>query len=621
MKKIYTLVSLALLAGTSFGQSINRPYEFKATEKHAPNAITTVDGRNVMNQDRATYYSEDFDAMTILDGSQGWTAALQSGNVAFSLTNTGPANTAGSSFVIPALISNSPTQWILLDSDSDGASGADEDATLKSDVIDLTVGGTVTVGPATPLKLEFEQFFAEWESGNNYDTLYIGITDDGGVTWNEVQISNGVGREGRANPEIISLNITPYALDVTQLQIRFRWDGNWAYGWQIDNVSIADLPPNDIMATAVFRGDIVNAYMYSKVPQSQATEFVIGVVARNVGFNNQTDIGFDWTITDPASGTTSGSSTSNLALLANAEQDTIWVSTGVTPTSLGNYTIDFTVTSDQVDDEPANNFKSDAYYELTTDIYGADYGSVKTSFYNWSDNNNAEASIGTNFSIIANGVIGAIDAELDNDVRVVDQLIKYTIYKYNAGSDEYSYVAETDEYTTITSDQGSFVRLLFDNVITVTAGELYLACAGHLGGDPSAGFVMAGQVPAGQVAGYNESGTSPDLISSLANPSAAAVRLVMIDYSGVEENINSEGVSIYPNPTNSNINIELTYSNSENTLINVMDITGKVVKAIDLGIVNGTETVSIPLEGLSNGIYFVEVVSSMSKEVKKFVKK
>lgn len=621
MKKIYTLVGVALLAGTSFAQSINRPYEFKATEKHAPNAITTVDGREFLDQDRATYYSEDFDGMTVLDGSEGWTAALQNGNVEFGLTNSGPANTAGSSFVIPALTSSTPTQWILLDSDSDGASGADEDATFTSNTIDLTANGSGVTG-TTPLKLEFEQFFAEWESGNNYDTLYVGISDDAGVTWEEVQISNGVGREGRPNPEVVSLNITDWVTDPTNVQIRFRWDGNWAYGWQFDNVSIADLPPNDIAATAVFRGDYANAYVYSMVPQDQATEFIIGVATRNIGFNDQTNIGFDWTITDPASGTTTGSSsTTNIALLSNGEQDTIWVSTGVTPTILGNYTIDFEVTSDQTDDEPSNNTMSDSHFELTSDIYAADYGTVKTAFYNWADNNNGEASIGTNYSIITDGVIGAIDAELDDDINVVDQLIKYTLYKYDFNSQEYTYIDETDEYTTVAADQGSFVRLLFDNAITVTAGDLYLACAGHLGGDPSAGFVMAGQVPEGQVAGYNETAASADLISSLASPSAAAVRLVMIDYTGVEETTINEGVSIYPNPANSQINVELTYTNSENTVVNVMDITGKTVKTMTLGTVNGTETVSVSLEGLTNGVYFVEVVSSTAKEVKKFVKK
>lgn len=620
MNKIYTLISMVLLGSTSIAQSINGQFEFRALKKHSPHAITTIDGRtNENNQDRVTYYSEDFDAMTTLDGSAGWTAALQGGNVPFQLTNVGPANTAGSSFTIPVLQSSTPTQWIMLDSDSQGQSGSDEDATLTSDVIDLTLGGTVTVG--TALKIEFEQFFAEWEQAPNYDTLYVGVSDDNGATWNEVQISNGVGREGRPNPEVVAVNITPFNVNPANIQIRFRWDGNWAYGWQIDNVTVQDLPPNDMKIVEVFRADVRNNYMYSRVPQNQATEFVIGVVAQNVGYLDQTNIGFDWVLTDPASTSTNGSSTTSIPSLAYGEFDTLWGSTGVTPTMLGNYSLDFTVTQTETDDVPSNNQLTDNYFDLTTDIYGADYGNVKTAFYNWAGNTGAEASIGVNFSIINDGVIGAVDAELDDDIRVVDQLIKYTIYKYDFANTQYDYIDETDEYLVLDTDQGTFVRILFNSVINVQAGDLILACAGHLGGDPSAGFVMAGSVPVGQVAGYNESGTSNDLISSLADPAAAAVRLVMIDYTTVEENSVENGISIYPNPAQSEINVELTYSNSENTTVNITDITGKVIKTMIVGTVNGTQTISISLDDLTNGIYFVEVITTDSKEVKKFVKK
>jgi hypothetical protein len=618
-------VGVALIAGGSFAQSVSGQYEFAAQKKHTPNAITTVDGRNLQsNQDRATYYSENFDAMLALDGSEGWTAALQSGAVGFGLTTTGPANSAGSSFTIPTMTSTTPTQWVLLDSDSQGQSGTDEKATLTSNSIDLTVGGTVTVNGSTPLKLEFEQMFAEWEQSPNYDTLYVGISSGGGA-FEEVQVSNGVGRDGRPNPETISLNISDWVTDATDVKIRFRWDGNWAYGWQIDNVSIQDLPPNDIEIVEVFRADVVNAYMYSKVPLAQATEFVIGVVARNIGFDPQTNVGFEWEITDPSSNTTDGSSLNadNISSLANGELDTVWVSTGMTPTELGNYSIEFTATQNETDDELSNNNLTDTYFELTTDVYGADYGSTKTAFYNWGGNDNGPASIGTQFFILANGVIGSIEAELDDNDAVIDQTFKYTVYITDIATGNSTFLAETQEYTSIASDKGSIVKLYLDEVITVTAGELYLVCAGHDGGDPSVGFAMVGSVPGGQTAGYNESATSTDLISSLSSPEAPILRIYMNeDGVGVEETASAkEGVSIYPNPANTNINVELTYANSSNTYVNVTDITGKVVKEINLGTVSGTETISISLENLTNGVYFVEVINSNSKEVKKFVKK
>ena len=626
MKKIYTLVGIALLTGSSFAQSVNSQYEFSAQKKHAPNSITTVDGRqNQSNQDRATYYSEDFESTTILDGSQGWTAELQSGNVGFGLTTTGPSNSAGSSFTIPTLASSSPTQWILLDSDSEGQSGTDEKATLTSNVIDLTAGASGVTG-TTPLKLEFEQLFAEWESAPNYDTLYVGISDDGGTTWSEVQVSNGVGREGRPNPETVSLNITDDIADPTNVQIRFRWDGNWAYGWQIDNVSIQDLPPNDVEIVEVFRADIRNTYMYSKVPTAQATEFVLGVVARNIGFNDQTNVGFDWQITDPNAVLTTGSSlvADNISTLSNAELDTIWVSTGMTPSDLGVHSIDFTVTQNETDDELANNSTVDDYFELTTDVYGADYGTLKSAFYNWGGNDNGSASIGTKFAINADGIIGSIEAELDDNDAVIDQTFKYTIYSVDVtvSPNEHTYVTETEEYTSVAADQGAIVKLYLDEVLEVSAGEFYLVCAGHDGGDPSVGFAMVGRVPAGEVAGYNDSGTG-DLISTLASPDAPILRIIMnADGVGVEENNTIEkGLSIYPNPANTNINVELTNSNSLNTTVNITDVTGKIVKTMNLGTVSGTQTVTMSLEDLTNGVYFIEVINSDSKEVKRFVKK
>ena len=153
--------------------------------KHAPNGITFTDARNGVNyQDRNAFFTEDFDA--------GWgtfTAATQSGNVDFTLTNSGHNNDAGSSFFIPALLSSTPTQWVVLDSDSYGSSGTDENATLTSSTIDLSLQA------GTPLKLEFEQFFAEWEQGANFDSLFIGVSDDAGATWDEMVIMDGVGRE------------------------------------------------------------------------------------------------------------------------------------------------------------------------------------------------------------------------------------------------------------------------------------------------------------------------------------------------------------------------------------------------------------------------------------------
>ena len=612
MKKIYVLLGAVMLSGLSWAQQ-NYQYEFSATQKHTPGAISTYDNRDAVshNQDRASYYFEDFDAMSDLNTT--WIAAVQNGGVGFELTNTGHANDAGSSFFIPALLSSTPTQWILLDSDSDGSSGVDEDATLTSPTIDLTANGYTT----GPLKLEFEQFFAEWEQAPNYDTLYVGISDDGGATWDEVQISNGVGREGRPNPELVTLNITSWVVDPTQVQIRFRWDGNWGYGWQIDNVEILDLPDNDLYVLDVFRGDLINSVMYSRIPEEQTVPFVLGCNMKNIGFMDQTNVGFDYEIFDGSMnsiGTGTATSTTNLAA---GENDTIWVTTSVTPTTQGNYTIHFTANADQTEDpaDTSNNHMVDQHFWLTDYEYGVDYGTPQSAFYNWANNSNGIATIGNIFLIQVDGVIGGMRAELDDNSNVVGNLMYYSVYLWDGA--QYNWVAQTGDYTISASDEGNWVDLYFSSPINVTAGDQIFASAGHYGGDPSAGWEMAGRVPQGTVLGTDASAQFVNLI----DPSAPAVRLLMTDFTSVEDADIENNFSIYPNPANENINISVISATGERTTINLVDITGKVITSYDLGILKGEKNMSIKVEDLSTGIYFIELVNESGRQVKKFVKK
>lgn len=608
MKKIYTSAGCVLLAMSASAQApfVNAPLAFSTTTKHQPNGITFIDMRDAANhyQDRTIYYTENFDA-----GFNGWTAAIQNGPVGFEITNVGHANDAGSTFVIPALLTSTPTKWVLLDSDSDGSSGQQEDATLTSPVIDLTVGGTVTV-PAN-LKVEFEQFYAGWES----DTLFLAVSDDGGSTWDEVEImNNGVGREGRPNPEIVSINVSPYITDPSQVVLRMRWTGNWDYGWQFDNVTIAELPANDMKVTQVFHGDLVNAFMYSQVPQNQAIPLVIGADVKNIGYLSQTNIAIQWEVFSPSMASLGSGTSSTLASLSNGQNDTIWVNTGITPTALGNYTISVTVVATATDDDNSNNLMTNTNFWLTEYTYAADYGNPSAAFYNWANNNDGACAVGNIYTIENDGPIGSITARLDNSVNVEDQIIFFQLYKFDGST--YAYEAITGDYTTTSADNGQYVTLFLGNTVNAAQGDAFLAMACHYGGNPSAGFEMAGRVAQGAVAGLDETAA----LVSLIDPSAPVVRMNMLDYTGTEELELTNKFEVYPNPASASINVSLTLKESQNTVINVLDITGKVVKTINVGNVNGDKNLTISLDEMNNGVYFIELVNEGGVQVKKFIK-
>ena len=133
--------------------------------------------------------------------------------------------------------------WIIVDSDGDNFSGGgSEDAMLTTDIIDLT-GATTAI-------LTFNQMFREWQS----DVCTVRLTTNGGASWTDWEINNGVGQVGTPNPDIVIIDITAaIAANPANVQIMFRWQAAWDYGWQIDDVKILGCQP--IITTTTVTAD------------------------------------------------------------------------------------------------------------------------------------------------------------------------------------------------------------------------------------------------------------------------------------------------------------------------------------------------------------------------------
>ena len=74
------------------------------------------------------------------------------------------------------------------------------------------------------------------------------------------------------------------------------------------------------------------------------------------------------------------------------------------------------------------------------------------------------------------------------------------------------------------------------------------------------------------------------------------------------------GLSVYPNPSNGEFTVEL--NNNLSKTIQIMDVTGRVV----LTTTSLNDTVNVNINNLTNGIYFVKIVSNNVTEVIKVVK-
>lgn len=76
---------------------------------------------------------------------------------------------------------------------------------------------------------------------------------------------------------------------------------------------------------------------------------------------------------------------------------------------------------------------------------------------------------------------------------------------------------------------------------------------------------------------------------------------------GIAEIINKNSISVYPNPAENNLNIDLDLIKNSDVEINITDVTGKIVFNKTSKLSKGENKLNIETAGLASGLYFVQV--------------
>ncbi len=85
----------------------------------------------------------------------------------------------------------------------------------------------------------------------------------------------------------------------------------------------------------------------------------------------------------------------------------------------------------------------------------------------------------------------------------------------------------------------------------------------------------------------------------------------------VNDNNNLSGVSVYPNPAEELAFVEFNLNNQEQASIRITDLNGKSLFVKNSSIGAGQHRVELPLNGLSKGLYLVEITTNTSTSVNK----
>jgi hypothetical protein len=186
-----------------------------------------------------------------------------------------------------------PNGFMLFDADSVNflvsPNYVDRDGELISPSIDLSSEASVL--------LEFEHNF-RYCCNTGVGLLNAGVSNDGGISWTEYDVVNGVAvNAASANPEIASIDISAVAANQANVMLRFRWGaaGESHYYWIVDDINLVSGAPAPPVATSFGTDAICNGvcdgtatatvtggvppFTYFWTPTSQTTSTITGLCA------------------------------------------------------------------------------------------------------------------------------------------------------------------------------------------------------------------------------------------------------------------------------------------------------------------------------------------------------
>jgi len=105
------------------------------------------------------------------------------------------------------------------------------------------------------------------------------------------------------------------------------------------------------------------------------------------------------------------------------------------------------------------------------------------------------------------------------------------------------------------------------------------------------------------------------LTASQFNCSDDTIQEIIVPMVGIEEYNNGELVRIFPNPNNGKFKVEIK-NFKEVEKISLLDLSGQTIKSISKNSINNS-MISLELESIKSGIYFLEINTKTDKIVKR----
>ena len=635
MKKVYLIMSAAMLCGVSYGQYAQprgglSPFAKLASAAEVERPEVRHDASNSFDRG-AAIWSEDFaNGLSSTNGT--WTVGGVNGNLwkhAF-LPSSGcwSAGNPASGFT------TANNGYMMYDTDSANCIGG----TASSNVFEgELISPSIDLSSEPAVDVVFEQHFRYCCSGPDFE-LMLGVSNDGGSTWTEYSVIGGVDvNDGSANPDVVQINISAVAANQANVQIRFRWGGVSHYYWSVDDINLVPSPPHEVaviesgIRSISFAGS--NQVPYTMVPDQQAQDFYFFGRVTNQGATTES-VTFEAEVFDGASSVFTSSGYQGATSIAPGIElydttDAVWNS----GTSVGtNYEFDLffdyaNIGSDAITD----NNRDSGNIMVTEDVYARDANTYTGSgLWNGETGGISDPFVmGPVYNMAAQDTIWFVECALtgSTDPGVV---IFAQIYQIDQATGSFDIVYDgagtvnggefsVENYHISSAASGIVtVKVPVENGLIMMPNEEYIVTIGHYGGSDAL-VLMNGRSATPEQTVFVLDGTDNTWYYMTSTP------LIRAQFDpvglGIEDNsINAELGQNVPNPFNETSQINYTLETAANVSLEITDVAGKVVMRSNEGVKGaGQYNITLNASDFAQGVYYYTLTVGENAITKKMV--
>ena len=469
------------------------------------------------------------------------------------------------------------------------------------------------------ININFESYHRKF-----HDSVFVEVSTDS-ITWDRYEVHADLGvTDQSVNPEFVSVNVSATAGNQPVVYFRFHYEGEWDYAWMLDDVSFVETPDNKLTISNETYGGWWIGYQtaggmgldftFNPMNQVVANPYHFEAVLKNQGIASQ-DCKLHVNVTDDL-GTSVFRDSSNNLTLAMTEQDTLEVTNSFLPQNMGIYYMDLWGIGDSA--------ITDTTYmvSIVTDtVYGRDFG--QEDGY-WRVGRSCGGMVlGVDFDIYVTDDLTSVSAYV-NDNSVANAVMFGALYEVDPQGDPI-WLAQTDDYIIQTTDLGNWVTIPFNGGQTLTAGTAYMIAIGGYAHPLDTFCISTSGTGQGATNHVQDNGCglgSGGFGDWYWISSVPMIRMNMGTPWSTTSSINEtafEGkLAVYPNPTKSQVTIDLSNTTSDDYSISFSNILGEEIYFYQ-GFLNGTFKKNVDLSSFPKGIYLLNISNSNSSVTERIV--